>query len=84
MTELATQTVYEKAITTDRSAEMLACKHGSEGVAQLAETLPQGARILDVGAGASPFGKEVAILRPDISWTNFDYSYQDPRYFRRS
>lgn len=78
MTELTTQTVYEKAITTDRPAEMLAYKHGFESVAQLAETLPQGARVLDLGAGASPFGKEVAKLRPDISWTNFDYSYQDP------
>lgn len=72
------QTVYEKAITTDRPAERLAQKHGFESVAQLAEMLPQEARVLDVGAGASPFGLEVATLRPDITWVNFDYSYQDP------
>lgn len=71
-------TVYEQAVTTDRPAEMLAQKHGFESLAQLADSLPQGARVLDVGAGASPFGKEVAMLRPDISWTNFDYSYQNP------
>lgn len=71
-------TVYEKAVTTDRPAEMLAHKHGFESVAQLAETLPTDAKVLDVGAGASPFGKEVAALRPDITWVNFDYSYQDP------
>jgi ubiquinone/menaquinone biosynthesis C-methylase UbiE len=71
-------TVYEKAVTTDRPAEMLAKKHGFESLAQLAEALPQGARVLDVGAGASPFGKEVAKLRPDITWINFDYSYHDP------
>lgn len=71
-------TVYEKAITTDRPAEMLAHKHGFESVAQLAEMLPPNAQVLDVGAGASPFGKEVATLRPDVSWVNFDYSYQDP------
>lgn len=71
-------TVYEKAVTTDRPAEMLAQRHGFESVAQLAETLPQDARVLDVGAGASPFGKEVAMLRPDVTWINFDYSYQDP------
>jgi ubiquinone/menaquinone biosynthesis C-methylase UbiE len=72
-------TVYEKAVTTDRPAEMLAHKHGFESVSQLAETLPEGAHVLDVGAGASPFGKEVAVLRSDITWVNFDYSYQDPK-----
>jgi len=71
-------TVYEQAITTDRPAEMLARRHGFESVSQLAESLPENARVLDVGAGASPFGKEVAALRPDITWTNFDYSYHDP------
>lgn len=72
------QTVYEKAVTTDRPAEMLAHKHGFESVAQLAEMLPQDAQVLDIGAGASPFGREVAALRPDVRWVNFDYSYQDP------
>src|SRR3989344_278542 len=72
------QTIYEKAITTDRPAKMLARKHGFESVAQLAKMLPQGAKVIDVGAGASPFGKEVASLRPDITWVNFDYSYKDP------
>lgn len=71
-------TIYEKAITTDRPAERLAHKHGFDSVAQLAETLPPDAWVLDIGAGASPFGKEVAALRPDITWINFDYSYQDP------
>ena len=61
-----------------RPAEVLAHKHGFESLAQLAGSLPDGARVLDVGAGASPFGKEVAVLRPDISWINFDYSYQNP------
>lgn len=75
-------TVYEKAVTTDRPAEMLANKHGFESVAQLAESLPQNARVLDVGAGASPFGKEIALLRPDVNWTNLDYSYQDPAILR--
>lgn len=70
-------TVYEKAITTDRPAEMLAQRHGFESVTQLAESLPPDAHILDVGAGASPFGKEVVALRPDVTWINFDYSYQD-------
>lgn len=71
-------TVYEKAVTTDRPAEMLAQRHGFESVTQLAESLPANASVLDVGAGASPFGIEVATLRPDVTWVNFDYSYQDP------
>ncbi len=77
MTEQASA-IYEKAITTDRPAEMLARKHGFESVADLAGSLPPHARVLDVGAGASPFGCEVAASRPDISWVNYDYSYKDP------
>ncbi len=78
MTDTDKQYIYEKAITTDRPAELLARKHGYDSIAQFAEELPEGARILDVGAGTSPFGKEVAKLRPDITWINFDYSYQNP------
>ena len=78
MTEQSSPSVYEQAVTTDRPAEMLAKKHGFESVAHLAQSLPKDAQILDIGAGASPFGKEVATLRPDITWVNFDYSYQDP------
>lgn len=73
-----TNTVYEKAVTTHRGAERLAKIHGFESVADLAEKLPEDARVIDVGAGASPFGVEVAKLRPDITWVNFDYSYGDP------
>ena len=57
---------------------MLVHRHGFESVLQLAESLPIDARVLDVGAGASPFGKEVSTLRPDVTWLNFDYSYQEP------
>lgn len=45
---------------------------------QLAESLPHNAQVLDIGAGASPFGKEVATLRPDLTWVNYDYSYHNP------
>ncbi|HEY8999465.1 MAG TPA: class I SAM-dependent methyltransferase [Candidatus Saccharimonadales bacterium] len=77
MAEEQNPTIYEQAVTTDRTAETVAHKHGSESAAQFAESLPTNANVLDVGAGASPFGKEVAALRPDITWTNFDYSYYD-------
>ncbi len=71
-------TIYEKAVTTDRSAELLAKRHGFVSLSMLAESLPANAHVLDVGAGASPLGKEVAALRTDITWVNFDYSYRDP------
>lgn len=71
--------IYKKAVTTDRPAEMLARRHGFKNLASLAGALPENAHVLDVGAGASPLGRDVSLLRPDISWTNFDYSYQNPQ-----
>lgn len=63
--------------TTDRTADVLAYRHGYKSLKNLAESLPRHANALDVGAGASTLGKEVAKLRPDIHWTNLDYSYYD-------
>lgn len=71
-------TIYEKAMTTGRSAEKLAHKHGFKSVGQVADSLPEDAWIADVGAGASPFGVAVAALRPDITWVNYDFSYHEP------
>lgn len=65
--------------TTGRSAAMLARRHGYTSVAALARSLPPDAAVLDVGAGASALGKEVARLRPDVRWTNLDFSYHDSR-----
>ena len=73
-----TKKVYEQAVTTSRGAEYLAKKHGFESLADLVATLPESAKVIDVGAGASTLGKEAARLRPDITWINFDYSYFDP------
>jgi hypothetical protein len=66
---------YEHIQTTHRTAIELALYHGYESVNQLAESLPENANVLDAGAGDSSLGREVATLRPDIQWTNFDYSY---------
>lgn len=71
------QPTYERAAVTEHPAELLARKHGFENLAHLAETLPRGAEVIDVGAGASQFGSEVGSLRPDIHWTNFDINYRD-------
>lgn len=72
-------TVYEKAMTTGRSAEKIAHKHGFKNVLQVTEYLPEGAMVIDVGAGTSPFGEAVASLRPDITWINYDYSYNESK-----
>lgn len=69
---------YELVPTTLRTADTISQKHGFENVAKLAASLPENANVIDVGSGASPFGKTVAELRPDVTWTNFDYSYNDP------
>ena len=63
--------------TTGRGAEALARKHGYKNLASLVRSLPPKAKVLDVGAGASPLGKEIALLRPDIHWTNLDFGYYD-------
>ena len=70
--------VPELAPSTQRDAEHLASRYGFASLAALASSLPEGAEILDLGAGASPLGREVALLRPDVHWTNLDTSYDDP------
>lgn len=72
------RTVSEMAPSTQRDAEHLANRYGFASLAELAQSLPAGAEILDAGAGASPLGREVTQLRPDVRWTNFDYGYDDP------
>lgn len=70
-------TVYEKAVTTHRSGKVLARAHGFKDVAELSKSLPPSAKVLDVGAGASTLGREIAARRPDIVWTNLDYNYRN-------
>ncbi len=63
--------------TTERSADTLAYGHGYKSLTDLAYSLPPQAKVLDVGAGASSLGSVVAQLRPDVHWTNLDFSYHD-------
>jgi hypothetical protein len=71
-------TIYENAVTSDRTAEELARRHGFESVAGLAESLPENGVVIDVGAGASDLLDKTAELRPDVSFVKFDLSYQNP------
>jgi len=68
---------FQIVSTTDRTAAVLARRHGYKTVENLAKSLPPQANVLDVGAGASTLGREIANLRPDIHWTNLDFSYHD-------
>ncbi|MFO0970928.1 MAG: class I SAM-dependent methyltransferase [Candidatus Saccharimonadales bacterium] len=74
---------YELIPTTPRSADLIAEMHGYNDAKDFAASLPEGANVLDVGSGDSTFGKTIAELRPDISWTNFDYSYEDKEALAR-
>jgi Methyltransferase domain len=73
----------ETAVTTQRSAETLAQLHGFESLDAFVDSLPQDARVLDIGAGVSTFGRDVAKERPDITWVNFDFSYLEERVMQR-
>ncbi len=70
--------------TTGRSAETLARRHGYKNLDSLLRSLPLDAKVLDVGAGASPLGKEVTRFRPDIHWTNLDFGYHDKRIWEEA
>lgn len=63
---------YEYASISPRSGAKLVSCYGFRDVASFAADLPSGASVLDVGAGRSTFGHEVAALRDDISWLNVD------------
>lgn len=69
------RTIYERAPMTASTAEFLSKAYGYAGIADFATSLPSAANILDVGAGASEFGKVITKLRPDITWTNLDINY---------
>ena len=65
---------------TKRSGQALAEFHGFESIRSLAESIPEGAHVIDVGAGFSTFGHSVTKLRDDIHWINFDAVYSQARW----
>jgi len=74
---------YGHIITTIRTADELARFHGAASAEEFAESLPSNIEVLDVGAGDSALGHDVAGRRPDIHWTNLDFSYHDPLALNR-
>lgn len=69
--------LYELAPTNGMFADKLAKYYGYESATALANSLPIGARIVDIGAGISDFGKVIATARPDVSVTYFDLRYNN-------
>lgn len=66
---------------TASSADYLAGLYGQgASIDEFARSLPQDARVADIGAGLSDFGHQVATLRPDVSWTNVDLNYAEDRH----
>jgi SAM-dependent methyltransferase len=55
----------------------LARYYGYESASDLANSLPVGARIIDIGAGISDFGRVIASMRPDVAVTYFDLRYNN-------
>lgn len=71
--------IYAKAPMTKRTGALFVYEYGSyETVEDFADDLPEGARVLDVGAGKSTFGANVARWRDDVEWTNADIRYNIP------
>lgn len=66
---------FENVQTSNRSAEQLARRLRFENLVDFITTLPRRTRVLEVGAGDSAFGPEVAERRPDILWLQYDFSY---------
>lgn len=62
---------------TASAAGFLAEVYGGPGttIDDFAESLPADATVMDVGAGRSDLGLEVASRRPDVLWVNADIQY---------
>lgn len=84
MAQSGPQPLYELAPVNGRDASIQAHYYGYASVDHLAADLPAGARVIDVGAGITNLGKEVAVRRPDISWVYFDRCYSSQELLRQA
>lgn len=65
--------------STGRKTKFQAQQLGHPSVDVFATSLPKAAIVIDVGAGWSQLGHEVAHKRPDIRWINVDPCYADKK-----
>lgn len=68
-----------KAPMTASTAEFLIQEYDQIGISvdDFAQTLPSQATIIDIAAGRSNFGVEIARRRDDITWINLDVKYDN-------
>jgi SAM-dependent methyltransferase len=59
-----------------RDSRELSYTHECLDLEEFVEGLPPDAVVFDIGAGASPFGCDVAGRRPDVLWVNVDRRYE--------
>ncbi len=68
---------FDEIPVSFRTPDELAVIHGADSLTDFARTIPTGGSVIDAGAGDSLFGHSVAKMRPDVSWSNLDYSYHN-------
>lgn len=66
---------FERYPMTASSPDFLAAVFGGGTIEEFGISLPENAKVVDVGAGLSTFGATIASMRPDIRWTNLDINY---------
>lgn len=70
-----TAPLYELAPTNGRDANSQAAYYGYASAGDLASSLPPKAKLIDIGAGTSDFGRVIAAARWDVEVTCFDLRY---------
>jgi hypothetical protein len=68
---------YHNAPITARTPTELAINYGYISREACLSSIPENARVMDVGAGLSSFGRFIARNREDVTVVNFDYAYYD-------
>jgi len=71
---------YHNAPQTRRTGTELSLLYGYDSLRQCIDSIPKEAVVMDVGSGSSPFAREMAYQRSDVTFFNFDHAYHDLNY----
>ncbi len=69
--------------STGRKPLFVVKQLGFDSVPEFAASLPRNALVMDIGAGYSRLGSEVARMRPDTYWINADPLYADRKVAKK-
>jgi hypothetical protein len=72
-----------RTLVSDRDPDVLATAYGFETIFDFMNDIPRGGEVIDLGAGLSRLGHEVATNRPDVKWIDLDARYQEPNTLNR-